>query len=53
MAKYSDVGKIEKIEADLVEQVEEGDCDVEGKLWIREKYWQAQLFTLSHGMKST
>ena len=23
------------------------------KLWSREKYWQAQLFTLIHGMNST
>ena len=53
MTKYSDVGKIEKNEADLVEQVEEGDYDVEGKLWIGEKYWQAKLFTLSHSMNST
>ena len=27
--------------------------DLEGKLWPREKYWQAQSFTLTHGMNST
>ena len=52
-AKYTDVGKLENIEVHLIEQVKEGDYDVEDKLWCREKYWQAQLFTLSHGMNST
>ena len=37
----------------LIEQVQEDHYDLEGKLWCREKYWQAQLFTLSHGMNST
>ena len=36
---------IEKIEVHLIEQVEEGNCDVKAKLWFREKYWQTQLFT--------
>ena len=26
---------------------------LEQKLWQREKYWLAQLFTLSHGLNST
>ena len=26
--------------------------DLEGKLWEREKYWQCQLFTNTHGMNS-
>ena len=30
--------------------MEEGDCDVESKLWYRKKNWQTQLFALSHGM---
>ena len=53
LTKGTDVGKLENVEVHLIEQVEEGDYDVEGKLWCREKYWQAQLFTLSHGMNST
>ena len=53
LTKCTDVDKIENIEVHLIEQVEEDDYDVEGKLWCREKYWQAQLFTLSYGKNST
>ena len=53
LSKCTDVGKLQYIEVHLIEQVEEGDYDLEGKLWCREKYWQAQLLTLSHGMNST
>ena len=28
------------------------DGDLEGKLWERERYWQCQLFTNTHGMNS-
>ena len=46
--------KVENIEIQLIEQVREGNYDLgEGKLWCREKYWQAQLFILSHRMNST
>ena len=41
------------IEVQLIEQLQKGNYDIEGKLWCREKYWQAQLFTLSHRMNST
>ena len=51
--KCTDVGKLENIEVHLIEQVQESDYDVEAKLWCREKYWQAQLLTLSYGMNST
>ena len=51
--KCTDVGKLENIEVHLIEQVEESDCDVESKLWCREKCCQAQLLTLSHVMNST
>ena len=40
------------IEVQLIEQLQKGNYDIEGKLWCREKYWQAQLFTLSHKMNS-
>ena len=52
LPKCTDVGKLKNIEVHLIEQVEQGDYDVEGKLWCREKYWQAQLFTLSQSMNS-
>ena len=53
LTKCTDVGKIENNEVHLIEQVEESDYDVEGKLCCREKYWTAELFTLSHRMNST
>ena len=36
----------------LIEEVKEGNYDLEGKLWSREKCWQAHLYTLTHGMNS-
>ena len=41
------------MEVQLIEDVKEGNYDLEGKLSSREKFWQAQLFTLTHGMYST
>ena len=49
LTKCRDAGKLENIEVHIIEQVEEGDYDVESKLWCGEKYWQAQLFSLLHG----
>ena len=40
------------IEVQLTEQLQKGNYDLEGKLWCREKYWQAHLFTRSHKMNS-
>ena len=34
--KCKDLGKLENIKVHLIEQVEKGDYDVEGKLWCRE-----------------
>jgi len=45
--------RLENIEIQLIEQVSGGNYDLECKLWSREKFWQAQLFTLSHGMNSS
>ena len=53
LSECSDIGNIKNMEVQPIEQVLEGNQDVEGKLWNREKYWQAQLFTLSHGMNSS
>ena len=53
LTKCSNDNKIEKFEVQLIEQVLESNYDLEGRLWCREKCWQAQHFTLSHGMNST
>ena len=59
MAKHSlnnftGINEFENVEIQLIEEVKEGNYDLEDKLWSREKYWQAQLFfTLTHGMNST
>ena len=45
--------QISNLKVQLIEQV---DCNMQNrdsKLWMREKYWQAQLFTLTHGMNSS
>ena len=44
--------KLENVEVQLIEEVKEGNYDVQGKLWSRGKYWQAHLFTLTHGVNS-
>ena len=41
----------EFLQVQLIESVI-SDYDLEGKLWEREKYWQCQLFTNTHGMNS-
>ena len=53
LAKCTNGNKVENIEVQLIEQVQEGNYVFGGKLCCREKYWQAQLFTASHGMDST
>ena len=53
LTKCTNGNKVENTEIQLIEQVQEGNYDLEGKLWCREKYWQAQLFTLSQRMNST
>ena len=37
-----------------IQVIESVQCDynLEGKLWERERYWQCQLFTNTHGMNS-
>ena len=45
--------KFENVEVQLNEEVKEGIYDLYGKLWSRGKYWQGQLFTLTHGMNSS
>ena len=36
----------------VIEQVYSNATDIEEILWQREKYWQSQLFTTTHGMNS-
>ena len=46
----SSVSKFEYLQVQLIEKVSvEKDDDIDKVLSEREKYWQAQLFTLSHG----
>ena len=47
------INRLENVEVQLIEEVKENNYDLEDKFWPREKYWQAQLFTLTHGMNST
>ena len=53
LTKCTNGNKVENIKDQLIEKVQESNYDLEGKLWCREKYWKAELFTLSHGMNST
>ena len=50
--KCAGINKLENVDAQLIEDVNLGNYNLEGKLWSTEKYWQAQLFTLTHGMNS-
>ena len=43
------INKLENVE---VKKVKKGNYDLEGKFWSRKKYWQTQLFTLTHSMNS-
>ena len=53
LTKCTNGKKVENIEVQLIEKVQESNYNLEGKLWCRKKYWQAQLFTPSHGVNST
>ena len=48
--KYSDVQNPHRF-LQLIESVV-SNLDLENKLWEREKYWQCQLFTDTHGINS-
>ena len=50
--KCSDVQNSHRfLQVQLIESVV-SDLDLENKPWEREKYWQCQLFTNTHGMNS-
>ena len=45
--------KCEYLQVQLIEKVSvQNDDDIDKVLWEREKYWQAQLYTLSHGLNN-
>ena len=49
----SSTSKCEYLQVQLIEKVSvQNDDDIDKVLWEREKYWQAQLFTLSHGLNN-
>ena len=50
---HSEGNKFEYFQIQLIEQVSVNNCkNIDKMLWEREKYWQAQLFTLMHGLNS-
>ena len=45
--------KCEYLQVQLIKKVSvQNDYLIDKFLWEREKYWQAQLFTLSHGLNN-
>ena len=45
--------RFEYLQVRLIEKVSvQNDGNIDKVLWEREKYWQAQLFTLSHGLNN-
>ena len=49
----SSASKFEYLQVQLIEKVSvQNDDDIDKVLREREKYWQAQLYTLSHGLNN-
>ena len=49
----SSANKSEYLQVKLIEKVSvQNDDDINKVFWKREKYWQTQLFTLSHGLNN-
>ena len=50
---HSEGNKFKYLQIQLIEQVSVNNCkNIDKMLWEREKYWQSQLFTLTHGLNS-
>ena len=50
---HSEGNKFEYLQIQLIEQVFVNNSkNIDNMLWEREKYWQAQLFTFTHGLNS-
>ena len=46
--------KFEYLQVQLIEKVSvQNDDNIDKVLWEREKYWQAQLFTLNYGLNNS
>ena len=52
-SKCQEVDKLANLKVQLIEKIVCDNNNQESRLWSREKYWQAQLFTTSHGMNSS
>ena len=51
--RHSSASKFEYLHVQLIEKVfVQNDDDIDKVLWERKKYWQVQLFTLSHGLNN-
>lgn len=50
--KCTNGNKLKNIEVQQIKQVQECNYDLKSKLWCRENFWKAELFTLSHGINS-
>ena len=49
----STASKFEYLQVQLIQKVSiENDDNIDKVLWEREKYWQMQLFMLSHGLNN-
>ena len=49
----SSTSKFEHLQVQLIKKVYvQNDDDIDKVLWEREKYWQAQLLMLSHGLSN-
>ena len=53
MLEKTDINKCTGINKFQNVKVKEGNFDLKGKVWSREKYWQAVLFTFTHGIDSS
>ena len=50
---HSSTSKFEYLQVQLIEKFSaQNDDDIDIVLWKKEKYWQAQLFTLSHWLNN-
>ena len=52
-SKCQEVDKLGNLKVQLIEKIVCDNNNQESRLWSREKYWQAQLFTTSDGMNSS
>ena len=50
---HSSASNFDYLQVQLIEKVSvQNDDDIDKVLWEREKYWLAQLFTLSYGLNN-